>query len=128
MNENKISWDTDTRNGMLMLLDNIGLNKSQSLRIIDEIGKSIDWNNELDIFSDSDKILLDGPTDNETCIKCLLKMKSGLKTVKELKNDEEWEMSTHANCRCNYSYETKLTMNKKQHVYHMIQQFSEKNL
>ena len=128
MNQKKLSWDTEIRDGMLILLDNIGLSKSQSLRIIDEIDKSMDWNNELEIFSDSDRILLDGPADSETCIKCLLHMKSGPKTVKELKNDEAWEVSPHANCRCNYSYETRLTMNKKQHVHHLIQKFSEQYL
>ena len=68
MNQEKINWDDDTKNAIQGLLNNIGLGEEQALRIIDDIQKSLDWNSELEMFTDSDKVVFDGPTDDDTCI------------------------------------------------------------
>ena len=52
-------------------------------------------------------------------------MKLGARSVSDLKEDELWETSPHANCRCNFSYETRMSMNKQQHIHNLIQDFIE---
>ena len=123
MNQEKINWDNDTKNAIQGLLNNIGLVEEQSLRIVDEIEKSLEWNEEQELFSDSDMVVLEGPTDDETCIECLTQMKLGTRSVSDLKEDDQWETSPHANCRCNISYETRMTMNKQKHINNLIQDF-----
>ena len=125
MNQEKIDWDDDTKNAIQGLLNNIGLGEEQALRIIDDIQKSLDWNSELEMFTDSDKVVFDGPTDDDTCIDCLIQMKLGARPVTDLKEDGHWELSPHANCRCNMSYESRMSMNKQQHIHNLIQQFIE---
>ena len=114
MNQEKINWDDDTKNAIQGLLNNIGLGEEQALRIIDDIQKSLDW-----------KVVFDGPTDDDTCIDCLIQMKLGARSVTDLKEDGHWELSPHANCRCNMSYESRMSMNKQQHIHNLIQQFIE---
>ena len=123
MNQEKINWDNDTKNAIQGLLSNIGLVEEQSLRIVDEIEKSLEWNEEQELFSDPDMVVLEGPTDDETCIECLTQMKLGTRSVSDLKEDDQWETSPHANCRCTISYETRLTMNKQKHINNLIQDF-----
>ena len=125
MSQEKINWDNDTKNAIHGLLNNIGLGEEQAERIVDDIEKSLDWNSELKMFTDGDKVVLDGPTDEETCIECLIQMKLGARSVSDLKEDELWETSPHANCRCNFSYETRMSMNKQQHIHNLIQDFIE---
>jgi len=123
MNQEKINWGNDTKNAIQGLLSNIGLGEDQALRIVDDIEKSLDWNSELEMFSDSDMVVLDGPTDDDTCIECLIQMKHGASSVKDLKEDDQWEKSPHSNCRCNFSYETRMSMNKQKHISNLIQDF-----
>ena len=123
MNQEKINWDSDTKNAIQGLLNNIGLVEEQSLRIVDEIEKSLQWNEEQELFSDEDMVVLEGTTDDETCIDCLIKMKQGAKSVSYLKEIDQWNVSPHANCRCNISYETRMTMNKQKHINNLIQDF-----
>ena len=123
MNQEKINWDNDTKNAILGLLKNIGLVEEQSIRIVDEIEKSLEWNEEQELFSDEDMVVLEGTTDDETCIDCLIKMKQGAKSVSYLKEIDQWNLSPHANCRCNISYETRMTMNKQKHINNLIQDF-----
>ena len=123
MNQEKINWDNDTKNAIQGLLNNIGLVEEQSLRIVDEIEKSLEWNEEQELFSDADMVVLDGTTDDDTCIDCLIKMKQGTKSVSYLKEIDQWNLSPHANCRCNISYETRMTMNKQKHINNLIQDF-----
>ena len=104
-------------------MNNIGVGEEQALRIVDDIEKSLDWNSELEMFTDEDKVVLDGPTDDETCIDCLIQMKLGARSVSDLKEDELWDTSPHANCRCNYSYETRMSTNKQKHIHNLIQDF-----
>ena len=127
MNQEKINWDGDTKNAIQGLLNNFGLAEEQALRIVDDIEKSLEWNDELEMFTDSDKVVLDGPTDDETCIECLILMKLRAKPVIELKKDEGWDLSPHANCRCTISYESRMTMNKQQHIHNLIQKFIEEH-
>ena len=54
MNQEKINWDNDTKNAIHGLLNNIGVGEEQALRIVDDIEKSLDWNSELEMFSDDD--------------------------------------------------------------------------
>ena len=123
----KLNWNKNLMNKLLGFFGDLGLSESQSLRLIDEIDKSIIWNNQIFYYDDTDEVLLDGPLDDKTCIKCLLEMKSGLKIVADLKHNDQWENSLHPNCRCNYSYETKSTMNKQQKIHHLIEKFLEDN-
>ena len=123
MNQEKINWDDDTKNAIQGLLNNIGLVEEQSLRIVDEIEKSLEWNEGQELFSDEDMVMLDGTADDETCIDCLIKMKQGTKSVSYLKEIDQWNLSPHANCRCNISYETRMTMNKQKHINNLIQDF-----
>ena len=123
MNQEKINWDNDTKNAIQGLLNNIGLVEEQSLRIVDEIEKSLEWNEEQELFSDEDMVVLEGTTDDETCIDCLIKMKQGAKSVSYLKEIDHWKLSPHANCRCNISYETRMTMKKQKHINNLIQDF-----
>ena len=54
MSQEKINWDNDTKNAIHGLLSNIGLNEEQAVRIVDDIDKSLDWNSELEMFTDQD--------------------------------------------------------------------------
>ena len=123
MNQEKINWDSDTKNAIQGLLNNIGLVEEQSLRIVDEIEKSLQWNEEQELFSDEDMVVLEGTADDETCIDCLVKMKQGTKSVSYLKEIDQWNLSPHANCRCTISYETRMTINKQKHINNLIQDF-----
>jgi len=123
MNQEKINWDNDTKNAIQGLLNNIGLVEEQSLRIVDEIEKSLQWNEEQELFSDEDMVVLEGTTDDETCIDCLIKMKQGAKSVSYLKEIDQWNLSPHSNCRCTISYETRMTINKQKHINNLIQDF-----
>ena len=123
MNQEKINWDNDTKNAIQGLLNNIGLVEEQSIRIVDEIEKSLQWNGEQELFSDEDMVVLEGTTDDETCIDCLIKMKQGAKSVSYLKEIDQWNLSPHANCRCNISYETRMSINKQKHINNLIQDF-----
>ena len=123
MNQEKINWDNDTKNAIQGLLTNIGLVEEQSVRIVDEIEKSLEWNEEQGLFSDSDMVVLDGTADDKTCIDCLVKMKQGTKSVSYLKEIDQWALSPHANCRCTISYETRMTMKKQKHINNLIQDF-----
>ena len=123
MNQEKISWNDDTKNAIQGLLNNIGLVEEQSLRIVDEIEKSLEWNEEQKMFSEEDMVVLEGTADDETCIDCLIKMKQGAKSVSYLKEIDQWNLSPHSNCRCTISYETRMTMNKQKHINNLIQDF-----
>ncbi len=123
----KLTWNRSLMNKLLEFFNDLGLNESQSIRLVDEIDKSIIWNDQQVYYSDNDEVLLDGPADEDTCIECLLKMQAGLFKVSNLKANDEWDVSPHSNCRCNYSYETKVTMNKKQNIHHLIENYSEEN-
>ena len=52
MSQEKINWDNDTKNAIHGLLSNIGVGEEQALRIVDDIEKSLDWNSELEMFTD----------------------------------------------------------------------------
>lgn len=124
----KITWNKNIINKLSSFFIDLGLNTSQSTRMVDEIDKSILWNEQSTYYSDSEEVLLDGPVDDETCIDCLLKMNSGIETVHNIKAKEQWNNSPHSNCRCNYSYKTNLTMDKKKHIHRLIKKFVEYNL
>ena len=118
---NTIDWDDNVQSALKELLTGIGLVKSQTGRLIDEIDKSLVWNDERpEIYSDEDRVVFDGPLDEETCLDCLLIMKKGSIPVKDLKENEHWDLSPHANCRHNFTYESHLILEKKLHVDNLI--------
>jgi len=124
----KVTWNKSIITKLSSFFIDLGLNAPQVTRLIDEIDKSVLWNEQSMYYNDTDEVLLDGPLDDETCIDCLLKMQSGIQTVGDTKAKEQWSKSPHANCRCNYSYKTKLTIDKKKHIRSLIKQYAEKNL
>ena len=124
----KVTWNKSIITKLSSFFIDLGLNAPQVTRLIDEIDKSVLWNEQSMYYNDTDEVLLDGPLDDETCIDCLLKMQSGIQTVGDIRAKEEWNKSPHANCRCNYSYKTKLTIDKKKHIRSLIKQYVEKNL
>ena len=79
---NEIGWDSDIKSGLQELLTRIGLIDSQCGRLIDEIDKSLAWNEEKpEIYSENDRVVFDGPLDEETCLTCLSIMKKGFITT-----------------------------------------------
>ena len=124
----KVTWNKSIITKLSSFFIDLGLNAPQVTRLIDEIDKSVLWNEQSMYYNDTDEVLLDGPLDDETCIDCLLKMQFGIQTVVDIKAKEQWNKSPHANCRCNYSYKTKLTIDKKKHIRSLIKQYVEKNL
>ena len=75
---NTIDWDDNVQSALKELLTGIGMVKSQTDRLIDEIDKSMAWNDEQpEIYSDDDRVVFDGPLDEETCLDCLLIMNKG---------------------------------------------------
>ena len=66
---NTIDWDDNVQSALKELLTGIGMVKSQTGRLIDEIDKSLAWNDEQpEIYSDDDRVVFDGPLDEETCL------------------------------------------------------------
>mgnify|MGYP006091170297 FL=1 len=124
----KLTWNKNIITKLSSFFIDLGLNTSQATRLIDEIDKSVSWNEQLKYYSDSEGVLLDGPLDDETCIDCLLRMQFGIQTIDNIKEKEQWDKSPHANCRCNYSYKTNLTIDKKKHIRRLVKDFVENNL
>jgi|TARA_B100000678_G_C17983651_1_gene412030 hypothetical protein len=123
---NEIGWDSDIKSGLQELLTRIGLIDSQCGRLIDEIDKSLAWNEEKpEIYSENDRVVFDGPLDEETCLTCLSIMKKGSIPVENLKENEQWDLSPHANCRHSFTYESHIILQKKVHVDNLIQDLIE---
>ena len=82
------------------------------------INKKKEWNkNKENGFAHA---VIDNFLDEETCLDCLLIMKKGSISVKDLKENEQWDLSPHANCRHNFTYESHLILEKKIHVDNLI--------
>ena len=124
----KATWNKSIIAKLSSFFIDLGLNTIQATRLIDEIDKSILWNEQAKYYNDSEEVLLDGPLDDETCIDCLLRMQSGMETIENLKAKDHWDKSPHANCRCNYSYKTNLTIDKKKHIRYLVKNFVENSL